>query len=79
MHDRQFAMSDKEGNLLIGKTNPLVHSLRSEIDFEKDTILLRHQEKEQWNTFHLKYETKEIQAWLTDFFQTPVYFHQNTL
>ena len=41
LHDREFAMSDEEGNFIIGKTNPLIYTLRSKVDFENETISFR--------------------------------------
>ena len=49
LHDREYALSDEHGNFIIGKTNPLVHSLRSTIDFEKDIISFRQQHETTWN------------------------------
>lgn len=78
LHDREYAISDTEGNFIIGKSNPLVHLLRSSIDFENETISLRHEKEEKWNDFHLVKEKKEIESFLTDFFTTPCVFNQNS-
>jgi uncharacterized protein YcbX len=77
LHDREYALSDEEGNFIIGKSNPLVHSLRLEIDFENETVSFRHQQESEWNQFHLQKEKSAIQNYLSDFFDTTVVFNQN--
>ena len=77
LHDREYALSDKHGNFIIGKTNPLVHSLRSTIDFEKDIISFRHQHETTWNQFHLQQEKSSIESYLAGYFGMPTLLHQN--
>ncbi|CAN5580869.1 MOSC domain-containing protein [soil metagenome] len=77
LHDREYAMSDEEGNFIIGKSNPLVHSLRSAIDFETEVVSFRHQDETTWNQFHIQNEKSAIHNYLSDFFGTSVIFHQN--
>ena len=77
LHDREYAISDEEGNFIIGKTNPLVHSLRSTVDFENETISFRQQHETTWNQFHLQKEKSAIQSYLTDYFGVRTLLHQN--
>ncbi|MEO8147534.1 MAG: MOSC N-terminal beta barrel domain-containing protein [Bacteroidia bacterium] len=77
LHDREFAMSDEEGNFIIGKSNAMVHSLRSTIDFENGMVSFRHQQETTWNQFDLQKEKSAIQNYLSGFFGSPVIFHQN--
>ena len=77
LHDREYAMSDSEGNFIIGKTNPLVHTLRSKVDFETETISLRHQNESTWQQFHLEKEKLSIQKFLTGYFGMAIFMHQN--
>ena len=77
LHDREYALSDKYGNFIIGKTNPLVHSLRSTIDFEKDIISFRHQREKTWNQFHLQQEKSSIESYLAGYFGIQTLLHQN--
>ena len=77
LHDREYAIVDLNGNFVIGKTNPLVHSLRSAVDLENELVSFRHQEEKEWNQFHLQKDKLAIHAYLTDFFGTPVQLHQN--
>ena len=78
LHDRECAISDTEGNFIIGKSNPLVHLLRSSVDFENEIISLRHENEKEWNDFHLVKEKKEIESFLTDFFSISCVFNQNS-
>ena len=78
LHDREYAITDTDGNPIIGKTNPLVHSLRSSIDFEKDEISFRRREETTWRRFHLQKERPKIESYLTEFFGTPSVLHQDT-
>lgn len=68
LHDREYAISDEEGNFITGKTNPLVHSLRSTVDFDNEIISFRKQHETSWNQFHLQKERSAIQSYLTDHF-----------
>ncbi|MCX6275687.1 MAG: MOSC N-terminal beta barrel domain-containing protein [Bacteroidetes bacterium] len=77
LHDREFAMSDKEGNFIIGKSNPLIHKLRSTVDFETGMISFRHQDENKWNQFHLENEKSALHSYLSDFFSTPIILQQN--
>jgi uncharacterized protein YcbX len=76
-HDREYAIADSDGNFIIGKTNPLVHSLRSIVDLENEMISLRHQTASTWKTFHLQKERKAIDDHLSDFFGIRVSLLQN--
>jgi uncharacterized protein len=77
LHDREYAVSDERGNFIIGKTNHLVHTLRSSIDFENEIISFRHQAETNWNQFHLKKEKAEIQTYLTNYFGVSTKLHQD--
>ena len=78
LHDREYAIFDEKGNFVNGKSNPLVHSLRSAIDFETETIAFRLQNETKWNHFHLQKEISEIQSYLSDYFGIPVLFNKNS-
>ncbi len=77
LHDREYAISDAEGNLLIGKSNSLVHSLRSAIHFETSTVSFRPNKDISWQHFHLEKEKVKIQSFLSDYFGTETLFLQN--
>lgn len=77
LHDREYALSDEEGNFIIGKSNQLVHSLRSQVDFEKDIISFRTVHETTWTHFHLQKEKLAIQSFLSDYFGVKTLLLQN--
>lgn len=77
LHDREYSISDDKGNLIIGKTNHLVHSLRSVVDFESETISLRQMHETTWRRFHLQKEKLAIQTYLSDYFGVKTLLLQN--
>ena len=77
LHDREFALIDENGSFIIGKSNSLVHTLRSAVDFENETISLRPDTDETWNHFHLKKEKTEIESFLTGHFGIKTKLIQN--
>ena len=77
LHDREYAISDEAGNFIIGKTNPLVYSLRSRVDIENETISLCRQYETSWNQFHLQKERSAIQSYLAGYFGVRILLHQN--
>ena len=79
LHDREYAISDEEGNFIIGKTNPLVYTLRSLVDFVNESISFRKQGETTWNQFHLEKEKSAIQSYLAKYFGVPILFHKNSM
>ena len=77
LHDREYALSDEDGNFIIGKSNQLVHTLRSQVDFEKETISLRPESDTAWRHFHLQKEKFAIQSFLSDYFGVKTVLLQN--
>ena len=77
MHDREYAITDADGNFIIGKTNPLVHSLRSAFELDDEIIYLRHQKETSWRKFHFRRDLSAIQLYFTDYFGIPVVLHRN--
>jgi uncharacterized protein YcbX len=78
LHDREYAISDETGNFIIGKTNALVHELRSSIDFETETVSFRRQKETSWNQFHLQKEKAAIESYLAHYFGIPILFNKNS-
>ena len=76
-HDREFAVLDGNGKFINGKSSPLVHALRSAIDFEKEVISFRHETETAWNDFYLYDERQSIDGYLTNFFGQECSLHQN--
>jgi len=77
LHDREYVISDEDGNFIIGKTNHLVHSLRSTLDFENEVISFRQTNETTWTHFHLQEEKLAIQSYLTDYFGLKTILQQN--
>jgi uncharacterized protein YcbX len=77
LHDREYAMIDEDGNFINGKTNPLVHTLRSMFDFENESISFCRLEETIWTQFHLQNERSAIEAYLTDYFRKKTMLLQN--
>ncbi len=77
LHDREFAIMDEAGNFIAGKSTPLVHSLRSTLNFINDTVSFRAEHESNWNLFHIENERSAIQSYLSDYFGFPAFFHQN--
>ena len=77
LHDREYAISDEKGNFIIGKTNPLVHRLRTTFDFENETVSFRHQDEATRNQFHLEKEKTAIQSFLSDYFGVRILLQQD--
>lgn len=77
LHDREYAILDNNNRFINGKSNALVHSLRSKVDFEKETISFRHDSEQIWKTFHLQKEKLAINDHLSAFFNEPASLAQN--
>ena len=77
LHDREYALSDEEGNFINGKSNALVHSLRSTVDFENETIAFRPVAETTWKHFHLQKEKSAIESFLSGYFGIKTLLLQN--
>jgi len=67
-HDREFAIVDGQGQLVIGKTNERVHTLRSRFDLATWTVELRGTSDASWSLFHLDEDRIRLHAFLSDHF-----------
>ncbi|MEO6252823.1 MAG: MOSC N-terminal beta barrel domain-containing protein [Ferruginibacter sp.] len=77
-HDREYAICGSNGKFVNGKSNALVHVLRSDIDLENELISFRHESATAWHQFHLQHDTGAIDEFLSAFFNMPVTFQKNT-
>ena len=77
-HDREFAIVDAQGKFVNGKSNALVHSLRSTVDFEAGAIAFRHEDEPAWQQFHVQNDRQAINEYLSAFFDKPVTLQKNT-
>lgn len=78
LYDREYAITDHKGKFINGKSNPLVHTLRSTFDFDQETVSFRLQEDTIWSTFHLHKEKTGIVSYLSNYFGQPIQFLQNS-
>lgn len=78
LHDREYAIVDGDGRFVNGKSNALVHLLRSAVDFENQVIAFRHETEKAWNHFHLQNDKPAIDEFLSAFFNKPVMLVRNT-
>ncbi len=76
-HDREFAMTTKDGQFIIGKTDARVHTLRSRVDFDAETISFRHEKEAEWKTFHAVKEKALLHRFLSEFFGMPMELQRN--
>jgi len=77
-HDREFAIVDDQDQLVIGKTDERVNTLRSRFDLASWTVELRGASKGSWNRFHLDDDRIRLHAFLSDHFGTRVRLVQET-
>lgn len=77
-HDREYAIIDGNGKYVNGKSNALVHLLRSQINFENEIISLKHETEIDWYRFHLQNDKADIDEFLSAFFNMPVVLYKNT-
>jgi uncharacterized protein YcbX len=78
LHDREYAILDANGKFINGKSNALVHVLRSMVDLENKIISFRREVETVWNDFHLQKERSAINDYLSEFFNEPANLSQNT-
>jgi uncharacterized protein len=78
VHDREFAICKSDGKYVKGKNNDLVYLLRSAIDFENEIISFRHQSESGWHQFHLQNDKKQIDEYLSSFFNLEVTLQKNS-
>ncbi|MEO7307810.1 MAG: MOSC N-terminal beta barrel domain-containing protein [Ferruginibacter sp.] len=77
-HDREYAIFDANGKYVNGKSNALVHVLRSDIDPENELIAFRHESATTWHQFHLQHDNAAIDEFLSAFFNMGVTLQKNT-
>lgn len=77
LHDREYAMIDEQGHFINGKSNALVHRLRSKLDFENEVISLKPTNNDTWSHFHLHKEKEGLESFLSEYFGKKISIHQN--
>lgn len=77
-HDREYAICKSDGKYVKGKNNDLIYLLRSAIDFENEIISFRHQSETGWHKFNLQKDKKQIDEYLSAFFNLEVTLQKNS-
>jgi hypothetical protein len=72
--DRRWAMFDRQGKYVNGKSNPKVHQLRTAFDLNQLTVTFNPDSASA--SFHLSTETEAINQWLSNYFQQPVFLRE---
>jgi uncharacterized protein YcbX len=87
-YDREFAIIDKQGKFVNGKSNEKIHLLRafyassfgtSQFGISDRTISLQIPSQKSQQVFHLDKERQALAATLSDFFGFAVMLEQNSL
>lgn len=74
--DRRWAIVDSKGKYVNGKRNAQVHQLRCQFDLATLTVTLSHEGDTQAVPFHLATQREEINQWLSEYFQQPVFLEE---
>ncbi len=77
LHDREYAMFDEDRNFINGKSNPLVHTLRSQFDINEETVSFKSNTEKKWNSFHLNDDIDKIQVYLSNHFGKKIFLLQD--
>ena len=75
--DRRWGMFDEKGKYVNGKRYSKVHQLRCEYNLDSETITLFSQGETSGIELSLRDDTENINQWLSDYFQTPVFLKEN--
>jgi len=78
-HDREFALFDRVGNCVNGKSNPRVHLIQADYDLANFTVTLGARGQNDRQTFHLLEERTGLEAWFSDFFGFSVTMKRDTV
>lgn len=77
IHDREYAIFDRNGKYVNGKSNERIYALRASFDLSNELMVLSDSAGKKKDTFHLKKDLGKLNSWLSDFFQEDVFFRQN--
>ncbi len=75
--DREFAIVDRNHQVINGKRNPKIHLLRSQFNLDQRQIHLQVQGESATESFHLDQQRSELEQWFSNFFEQPVHLIQN--
>ncbi len=75
--DRTWSLLDKNNKFVNGKRNSKVHLLRSQFDWQTNTLTLQIQGTDENRTFNLIRQRMQLCNWLSDYFGFEVKIKQN--
>lgn len=75
--DREFALYDRDGEVINGKRTPQVHDVRTSFDLEDRTVTVETNAGER-ATFDLVHEQERTEAWFGEFFETSLEVYRDT-
>ena len=76
--DREFGLFDADGKFVNGKRNPKVHQLVASIDWKDAIVYFKTVASPETSVcFHIRKEHKQLEAWLTEFFDESVEWRRN--
>jgi MOSC domain-containing protein len=76
-HDRRYALTDVQGDVINAKRTPAVHLLRSRFDAATNRLTLRVEGTAEEHTFDVETPGGALTEWLSDFFDTRVTILEN--
>ncbi len=76
-HDRRFALVDRSGNYINGKSTPAIHRLRSHFDPATERLTLRVGKAGQPRAFDMNAQRPELAQWLGEYFGQEVSIVEN--
>ncbi|MGF1571422.1 MAG: MOSC domain-containing protein [Nodosilinea sp.] len=75
--DRAYALLDSQGRFINGKRNAAVHRLRTAFSNDWESVRLGVEGKDSSLTFHFERQHRELEDWLSEYFQQPVTLAEN--
>ena len=75
--DRTYALLDAQGNFIHGKSNPMVHRLRTRFSPDRDQVIWHIEYQSIPVSFSLNPPRQALETWLSDYFAEPVRLGEN--
>jgi uncharacterized protein YcbX len=78
VNDRRFALTNRQGDFINGKTTPALHRLRSHFDPDAGRLTLDFDGAGQPRSFDTLADRTELATWLSEYLKQPVTIIENT-
>ncbi|MGB3137158.1 MAG: MOSC N-terminal beta barrel domain-containing protein [Nodosilinea sp.] len=75
--DRTYALFNRQNHFINGKHNAAIHRLRSTFSEDRESIALAIAGSDPLVTFRIHEQRLELETWLADYFQEPVFVREN--